>query len=249
MKEIKDLDLKICKYKVKTFILYIDSEEFEVESKFVNGLLIEKDFDDYIHPYIHVMFGVPNHIYRKMREKATKLKVHLNIKTGKFRQDDIADMTEKPPEEDFINQDFRLVIAESSPILNTEFQEAIEEQLELEDDTGNVQHMTTLAAILYNDDNLKACEAICNKVISACTLTDALTKELQESGFKNVLLSPATNEQMYNEFMLLPTRADEAVEHICNDYGMHTEGTMIFFDYDTNYFIRMNRNNNIFMFT
>ena len=240
MKEVKDLDLKICKYKFKKFILYIGSEEFEVESKFISELAIEKEFEGYIHPYIYTIFSVPNRIYRKMRENANKLKVHLTIKTGKFRQDDIADFTEKPPEEDFINQNFKLVIAESSPILNTEFQEAIEEQLELENDTGNPQHTTNLVALLYNDDNLKACQVMCNKIVTQCTLTDALTKELQEAGFKNVLLSPATNETMYSEFMMLPTRADESIYHICNDYGIHNEGTMIFFDYDINYLIRKN---------
>lgn len=240
MKDVKDLDLKICKYKISTFILYIGNEEFEVDPRFIGEILIEKKYEEFEHPYFHLTFGVPNRIYRKMREKSTLLSAHITIKIAKFRQDDIANISETPPEEDFINKDFKLLIPESTPILTTPFQETIEEELELENDTGNVQHTTNLSAILYNDENLKACEAICNQVITSCTLTDALTKELQDAGFRNVLLSPATNETMYREFMLLPMRADESIESICNDYGLHTEGTMIFFDYDINYILRKN---------
>ena len=240
MKDIDDLDLKITKYKITKFLILIGDTEVDLDPRFIAQFKIEDEFDMYDFPYFEVTFTLHNKYYRMMKKQPNNIHAIININIAQFKQDELGAGSANPPETTFLAGKFLMEIPDSTPSLNTDVFEAIEEETQVDDDDASFQDGTTIMASLYNEDKLKSSNHLCNYVCTRTNLTDALTLQLNEAGFKDVLLSPATNDTLYSEFMLLPTKTNEALEHICNDYGMHNEGTTIFHDFKYSYIIRKN---------
>ena len=73
--------LKIVKYKIDQFILYIeDYGEFEVESQYIGSVIIEKDYDNYKFPFFEVFLSVPNKVFRAMRKKNIQISAYVRMK-------------------------------------------------------------------------------------------------------------------------------------------------------------------------
>lgn len=240
MKNIDDIDLKLTKYKITKFLIRIGDTEVDLDPRFIGQFRIEEEFDAYDFPFFEVTMTIHNKYYRLMKKYSNDIHVTLNINIAQFAQDEFGAGDKDPPEKLFLAGKFLAQIPDSTPVLNNDFFEEIEEEMGVDDDDASLQNGTTLLMSLYNEDKLKSSNSMCNYVCTSTNLTDALTLQLNNAGFKNVLLSPATNDTIYHEFTLLPTKTNEAIEHICNDYGIHTEGTTIFHDFKYSYIIRKN---------
>lgn len=240
MKDIKDLKLKLVKYKVDYMKLKIEGYgEFEVNPLYVGSMLMEKDYEEYNFPYFELMVGLPIKIYRAMKKKNIKVHCYLRIKYAYFKIEQVADEKddEKPQEKVYMAKNFFVYGIEATPENTEEFEELVEKTLKIEDEPGELQHMVSTYLLLYDEANLNKVTTIFNEVITDCTLTDAVTRVLNLAGFKNVLMTPADNGKNYHEFTLLPIRTDEQLEHICNDFHMHKTGTRIFYDFEYIYIV------------
>lgn len=235
--------LKIVKYKIDQFILYIeDYGEFEVESQYIGSIIIEKDYDNYKFPFFEVFLSVPNKVFRAMRKKNIQISAYVRMKYVMLPRDETASerSTRKKNDQEYVefSKNFYVYGLDGGPNLDEEQQEVIEKAMgEDKDDATDLHNATSLYLLLYDLDNLDNVKKITNEVITRGTLTDIITRVFNTSGIKKVLMSPETNGKMYDEFTLLPIRADEQIERICNDYGMHENGTRIFYDFDTVYVI------------
>lgn len=240
MKDIDKLDLKLTKYKITKFLITVGNTEIDLDPRFIAAFRIEDEFDAYDFPFFEFTLTIHNKYYRLMKKNPNNIHVVLNIKIAQFKQDELGTGSTNPPETMFLAGKFLAQIPDSTPVLNPDLYEDIEEEMGVDKDENSLQNGTTLFMSLYNEDKLVSSNSLCNYVCTSTNLTDALTLQLNCAGFRDVLLSPATNDTMYHEFMLLPTKTNEAIEHICNDYGMHQEGTTIFHDFKYSYIIRKN---------
>lgn len=242
MKELIE-KLKIVKYKIDKFILYIeDYGEYEVETQYIGSIVIEKNYDEYNFPFFEVFLSVPNKIFREMRKKNIQITAYVRLKYTSLPRDETASerATKKKNNQEYVEfaKNFYVYGLDGSPNLDEDEQEAIEKAMqEDKDDAVDLHNATSLYLLLYDLDNLDNVKKITNEVITRGTLTDIITRVFNAANIKKVLMSPETNGKYYDEFTLLPIRTDEQIERICNDYGMHENGTRIFYDFNTTYVI------------
>ena len=241
MKDISELDLKLAKYKIDKLTLNIEGYgEYDVNPLYAGSILMEKDYDNYEFPFFEIMVALPNKVFRAMKKSNIKIYCYVRMKYAYFKQDDNTGGTESivsPKEKLLFAKNFYVYGVEGTPDLTEEFAEKLEEALKITDKNADLNNMTTTYLLLYDDKKLQQATKIVNEVITDCTLTDAITRVLNVIGMNKVLMSPEESGKLYHEFTLLPIRADEQLEHICNDLHMHSTGTRIFFDIDYNYIV------------
>lgn len=242
MMEMEDLIkvLKVAKYKIDKLTLTIEGfGDFDVQPEYIGSIVMEKDFDDYSFPFFELTLAIPNKIYREMRKKNTKITAYLRMKYILTKMEEAAnDTTTNASEKIYFSKNFYVYGVEATPTLNEEFDETLEKALNLDKSDGtDPNNATTTFLLLYDMDALNKCKGINNEIITSGTLTDIVTRLLNVGGYKDVLMSPATNGRTYREFTLLPIRNDEQMERICNDYAMHDYGTRIFHDFDCLYIL------------
>lgn len=215
--------------------------EFEVDPVNVSSMLIEKDYDKYNFPYFEVLAGVPIRVYRAMKKENIKNYCYIRLKYAFFPVETVSDNSEdkdyEPQEKVYMAKNFFVYGVEGTPTNTEEAQIAMEEALKLEDDPGHLNHLVTTFFLLYDEEKLNQATMVFNEIITDCTLTDAVTRVLNMSGMRNVLMTPADNGNTYHEFTLLPVRVDEQLQHICNDFHMHNTGTRIFYDFEYTYIV------------
>ena len=97
------------------------------------------------------------------------------------------------------------------------------------------ESQNTLEVFLVNPDMLKTSRAPCNKVYRKCTLQDAIGEMLTSSEHTNVLMSPIENKEVYNELLVPLNPAYKSLQILDQHNGLHSHGTMIYYDLDTLY--------------
>lgn len=234
--KVEDIVLKRAKYKMKSFRINIPGRDpYEVDKSLMGSIQIEKDFDNYIFPYFTVEVVVPNSVARQMRKNNSDLTVTMDIQMGLFETDDDE---KKVNWTNGINGEYYVLLVDNDPDLNQELQEKFEKmQGTYGNDGMGLNDYTIYQLLLYNKDTLFKVQTITNKIITSTTLITALAHTLNSAGIGNCLVSPPSNNKSYREFKLVPVTTKEQIERICNGYGMHKKGTMIFFDIDRNYML------------
>ena len=234
MKNIDEIPFKFCKYFVESCIVKIPGEDpykLNVSEQFLS-MIFECNYDRFYYPFFEIMINVPNSIYRKMKEKSTNLHVQIMIKYALFERDEIADEVKDVKKYDFINGEFYIFMEDDGTEVTDVLQKEVEKNVNYEERKGtNVSNDTTARLLLYKEDPLTKPKQTMHRVFRNCNLTDAITYLLNKIEVKKVLMTKTANTRKYNELKLQPVRIIESLERLCNDYGMHEHGSVIFFDY------------------
>lgn len=243
---ISDIKLSLVRYKMKSFKIMVPGlDPFELDEQYIMSISMEKNYDSYYFPFFQVEVGIPNYLYRAMKKDNLNIKAYVNFQGGKF--------SEIVPNEsginfnDYINGTFMVFLEDMSP----EPLESMIEAHEKEQGTFNKGYgygeLTVVKLLLYREDYLFKSKKIINAVLSSPTLPDALTYVLNQAGLSNVLISPPDSYKVYNEFVITPISAMEQIERICNEYGLHINGTTIFFDFSYMYLLNKTSHSNAYM--
>jgi len=231
---------------MKSFkIIVPNMDPFELDEQYIMSITMEKDYDNYYFPFFQVEVGLPNYLFRAMKKDNLNIKAHVQFQGGKF--------SEIIPDEtgvnfnDYINGSFLVFLEDMSP-------EPLESTIEKhEKDSGTFKkgygygEMTVVKLLLYREDYLFKSKKVLNAVLSSPTLPDALTYVLNQAGLSNVLVSPPDSYKVYREFVITPISAMEQLERICNEYGLHANGTTIFFDFVYMYLLNRTSHSNAYM--
>lgn len=240
MKDIDKIDFKYCKYFVESCILKIPGEdpyELSISEQFLS-MNLECNYDEFYYPYLQVMINIPNSLYRKMKLKATNLHMKLMVKYAFFRKDDVADTVEDVKKYEFINDEFYIFMEDDGTEITDLLQKKIEDNVNYNEKVGtNVSNDTTARLLLYKESELTKPKETIHRVFRNCNLTDAVTYLLNRIGVKRVLMTKADNTNKYGELILPQVRIIESIERLCNDYGLHEHGSIIFFDYKLLYIL------------
>ena len=242
-KDVKEIEYKTCKYKIEKCNLIIDDwGEHEVNpGEEITFMLLEKDFEKYMNPFFEIDLTVSNKLYRIMRKNNTKIKMYLNIRSALFKTAENYDETNNPGTnyETFINETFRVFLDDESARLDDPLQKEIEDNTVYGDDDPNVTtygSSSHLRLLLFRDADISGPKNLQAAILTGATITDTVTYLLCKMGTpKKVLMSPSSNPTRYAQMKLPPIRIDEAIERVCNNYGMHENGSNLFLDFDRTY--------------
>ena len=235
---LEDLDLKICKYKITKMTLDIPGmDTYEVNPLYISDFDISKEYDDYMYPYFNMRLTVPNQIFRAIRKNNNKVTAYVRIAYSLFDSSEVADDSKSRKVKNFIADNFIVFSKDNSPTMTEDFSEIVEKA---DVESGDLKNSTNMEIFLIKKSSISLHDTIINAVIANRSLMDILTYLLMEAGASNILCSPPDNREIYKQFILPPIRLDESIHHLCNDYGFHKDGTMLFFDYDTIYILAKN---------
>ena len=231
----------MCKYRIDKMVLTVKGldKPFEVEQLAVGDIVISKDFDKYQYPFFRVIISIPNKIYRMMRKNYTDVFAYVRMVYAYFKTEETVGVYERNPiEHTYLSDNFVVFMDDATPQTNTEIQETIEEAMQPEDVKYDPQNATTCEILLYKQKDLNVIKQTPTKVFHNVNLMDALAYYTSMVGMSKILCSPPDNNQdVYEQFIIPPIRADEQILRICCDYGFHKYGTTLFFDFDRTYII------------
>lgn len=235
--KIEDIRLCLTRYKFEQLQLMVpDQEPFQIDRQFVGQFIIEKDFENYFSPFFQITLGIPNFLYRAMKKNPNKSKLKMELRAGKYYDYEIMS-EDQTPMTTKLSGEFICYFPDTSPDLNEELQESIEKDYGTFGQGYMYSDIVNVDILLYKEEYLQNARKVINYVVSSGTLTDMVTICCNDGGFSKVLMSPAQNNRSYKEFCITPIQIQKQLHRICNSYGIHTAGTIIFFDFDTLYIL------------
>lgn len=239
--KIEDIKLSMVKYKIKDFKISCPGlkEPYIVESSFIQNIILEKDFDNFFFPFFHFQISIPAFVLRAMRKANQDVRVYLDFQKGKFQEVENAG-DQKPSFSSYISGNYYLYFDDTSPDMNEREIEEHERTTEVNNKGMEWGDLNTIKVLLYREDYLFKSKTIINEIFTSTTLVDALTYTLNKAGLSGVLISPPSNYKSYKEFVLTPITAMEQMDRICNEFGLHANGSQIFFDFKCIYILDKN---------
>lgn len=231
----KDVQLGLVRYRMDRLLITCNGvKEYLVQESNISNLIIQKDYDNAFFPLFTMSVAVPGWVARAMRKSSGEIKVYVDLKAGRYKNSAL-ELSEKPIFTSYINGSFYGIIDDATPDSTEDIQNLVESQSKNKgEDYGDLQAVKIL---LYNETYLNGTRVINNAVLSGCTLLDAAVFVLNKSGIGNVLVDPPSNNSRYSQFFITPISTDEQLDRICNDYAMHSGGTVVFFDLDKVYLL------------
>ena len=240
MKDVKTLHYQECRYRIAdAAIILPDGREHVINGEMdIPYLFLKKDFDNEQYPFFEMSATISNKLYREMRKVHDRLKFRLNMRYAMFDTGEVSiestDVDEKP----FIAKTFYLFMDNPSTYNQDAVYKVIDEDTKhAEDDIDDVDlnNASTIRFILYDPDAITTPKKLHRMVLHDVTVTDVMTYILRNFGFTKKLMSPSSNGKKYDQFVLPPEQMDYQLDRVANEYGLHDNGSILFFDYDRLY--------------
>lgn len=235
------LPYQLCKYRVaNAAIIFPDGKEHEINGELdIPYLVMKKDFDNEQYPFLSMTCTVSNKLYRKMKQYNDRLRFRLNIRYALFDKGALAINATNVDEHQFICKTFYLYLDDNSPSNQDNVITEIEDHTQYgayDEDVIDLNHATTVRFSLYDENAISIPKQLSKAVLHAVTPTDVITYLIQPiARFTKILMSPASNNKMYNQFILPPEQLDYQIDRVASEYNLHDNGTIFFFDYDRLY--------------
>jgi len=234
---INDVTISMARYKIERLLITCTgTSNYQIQTMYISDVIIQKEFDDRYFPLFTITINVPNWLATAMRKSTGNIKVFIDMKVGKFKNAAL-DIEEKASFTTFINDTYYGIIDDASPDLTEDTQIAVAKENESYKKGQAFGDAVKIKMLLYKESYLNGSRVISNAILSGCTLLDAAVYTLNKAGLNKVLVSPPNNNSSLSQFCITPFSAVDQLERICNEYAMHTKGTMIFFDLDRIYMI------------
>lgn len=246
MLDITDVEIKFAKYQITQFDIIIpDMDNYTVDTAHIGNFTIEKDYENYLFPYLEFRVQVPQTIYSAILANAENVYVQLKVEYGLYE-----DMYEMDPSDALYNLGtimegkFYAFLSDKSPRLtDTTYGETVLDDLnaDLASQDSSSQYdydeVKSLGLLLYRSDHILNTNQVVNTVLNNATVTDAIIYYCNQLGITDVLMSPAQNATVYDQLILPPIKAISGLLRLFTTYGVHTAGTQLFFDYDFVYIL------------
>lgn len=239
---IEDIQLRSVKYRISKFELIIPSypESYTIDQAHMGNFVIEKDYQDFVFPYMEFRIIVPDNIYREMLANPENIFVDLKLEYVYF--DDFYEIDPNQAKQSdgvvFDNR-FYAFLTNISPKLTDavlgERNKEKENEGELTQYSFDNKHEVIL--MLYRSDHIFITDQVINRVLQKVTMTDCIAYYFKTMGINRVLMSPPQNNRIYDQVILPPVPVIAGMMRMGATYGMHKLGTVIFFDYDRVYII------------
>lgn len=236
---VSDLNFKFAKYMITKFDLIIPGydEPYSVDTAHIGNWSIEKDYENFVFPYLEFRCIVPDKIYRDVMENSENVYVDLKVEYGLFE-----DLYELSPDAiksygTIMENRFYAFIDNKSPKLTDDTKGEVAKDKLSEDGLTQYSYdnVKPIVMALYRADHIFLTNQIINAVLSGATVADGVAYLFKQLGIGNVLMSPSDNTKVYDQLVLPPLPAHKGLFRMVNTYCLHKAGSIVFFDYDMIY--------------
>ena len=238
--DINEVDIKPVKYKITKFNIIIPSypEPYELDEAHVGNFVIEKDYENFVFPYMEFRVIIPDTVYRDIMDEGSEIYVDLKLEYTYL--DDFYEIehdTHQKMVGTVFDERFYAFIENKSPKLTDA---TSGEREKVRRDNGDVTQYSydndkPIVMSLYRSEHIFLTDQIVNKVLSGVTLTDTVNFYFKTAGLNKLLMSPADNNQSYKEMLLPPVSVISGLFRLIKTYQLHKKGSILFFDYDRVY--------------
>lgn len=234
--KLENVKLSLYKYRFKSLVLKYGSGDkaktHEVPHSLIARISLNEEFEIFYFPFFTIDISVPTNIYRSLVKPANKnkLKATLTLQKGTIKE---AVSIENPPSsfKKCFSGTFKVIIGSDN--VDT----SVKEQKLVEKSDNEYGQLTTISMLLYNNQYFSNYDRVINACLKGPTLAEALTFCLNSAGIGHVLCSPPTNYKTYEQFILTPIPLCEQITRICNNFGIHNKGSLIYFGIDRAYIV------------
>ncbi len=239
--DFSSLDYRPYKYRVNKLTLNIGGfGSYDVDAQFVTSIRIEKDYDNYVFPYLEIGIQIPNNVFRAMHKNNIECRA-LFAMDGGFGSSDYGDANSDNniAWENWFSQEFYVMSDDST----SDVTENINEASEKENGSYNspsISDMCSTFISLYNESYLFNLRKTVDAPLNSIKVIDAEAYLLKKAGVSRVLCSPPFNNTKYTQLIIPPKTIIENLDYMANNYAMHQCGTVVFFDWDRGYLIDKN---------
>lgn len=237
---IEDVKMRPVKYKISKFNIIIPGypEPVSMDDAHMGNFIIEKDYENFVFPYMEFRAMVTDQQYRDMMDNGEEIYVDLKLEWT-YLEDfyEVEQTSAQRMQGTIFDTRFYAFIENKSPKLSDA---TAGEKNKKNMDQGIVtqysyDNLKEVVLSLYRADHLYQADQVINDILKNVTLSDAVNFYFKKMGLKKLLMSPADNNQNYEEFLFPPVSAISGLFRILRTYQLHKNGSILFFDYDRIY--------------
>lgn len=211
-------------------------EDYDLNEIQMEGLYIEKDYDNDHLPVMLVDLNIPAFLDIKIKgaEEPT-----LTLTVTSYMKD-----TQNPDmvmdKKIIISGVFLILEPDGTPDQEYKLRQLLRDMNDSDDEDVMLEDTTyKVTYILISKEMSTLARTIVNAVMTNVDLITAYAYLLSSVNAKNVLISNFDNVDVIPELLLLPIPLLNELAYLSNYYGLHKEGTQIFLDFDTLFINRM----------
>lgn len=222
-----------CKYDVHIEIKFSDGNVREVKPSQIEGLYIEKDYDN-----DHLPILILDLALSVLDENKIDNETEFNIRIKQFYVQ--GDSTDKREPKLWLNDTFVKLNYGVNPDTKDAINRKARSANGMSDDDVAPEDLTSQTSYpLVKKSDLILTKQLVNCPLSNVTQQDIFFWMMSKIGCRKPwLVSNFTNTEQWEEFLVQPKGFLENMLFLEKEFGWHTEGTCIFFDYDVLYVIR-----------
>ena len=224
-----------CKYTIHVSIKFADGTVRKLENAQINGLYMEKDYDNDHLPIMMIDLALGELDVNKVDDQTI-----FHVKMNQYYLENNDDESEKKSKKVYLDDEFIRIGYGTKPDAREKFKKKIRNSMGVNDgDLTNYDLTKPITFILFKKSDLIMSKAITNDVFVNANMEDIVCRLLTDVGCpRKVLMSNFINTKEYSELLLEPKNFIEQLVFLENEFGWHPEGTYIFLDYDRFYITR-----------
>lgn len=241
----EESQFKACVYRVQKLTLDINGSSTDVDPQYVSEIVIEKPYDKMYLPYFELTISIPNAVFRDMKKENVEVRCYINLEKA-FDEISMNGETPQDAQTDHSNLAWESAIEGNFYVMSDDGSVAtsskdIEEYEEKEAESqADLSNMTTTRISLYKEDYLFNGRNTVNTAMQTASPVDAITWICNQASLNNIICSPPTSSESYDQIIVPPYNAVKAISWVANNYKMNDCGTMVFFDLDRGYILNKN---------
>lgn len=210
---------------------------YTVPAAAIGGIVIENGYEEFNFPFFTIDIELPAYVIRAIKKSPFENRLFLSLKAGFYDSVDGDGTMEPSATSTYIDDKFMMILEDQNISLYDSDVENFEEKEGYDYKNVNAGSNDIMKFSLYKEDQVEASLKIINDIIVSGNAASIQTYILNKAGIRNVCASPPTINTRYNQFILPPYNALEHLERLAIDYGIHKNGTLIYFGLDRTYII------------
>lgn len=211
--------------------MFTGEEPIKINAAEINGLTIEKDYDNDLFPIMHVNLIIRPMTYYKIVKNKTTVKFRMKLESYKFEPSVESSKFKKV----VFNEIFSIFVDDNTPFFQ---EDSYKRMKEIErDETPITDFSKSYDLYLFKDSDMNIAKKKLNYVLSSANMADTLAYHFSKIGLTKVLMTPIHNSRTFTEIVIPPLKLDELIYYMERLYGFYPEGVLLFLDYDCTYFI------------
>lgn len=245
-----ETQFKACVYRVNKFTLDVNGSTTDIDPQYVSEIVIEKPYDTMFLPYFELTINIPNATFRDMKKENVEVRAYIDLQKAydeiTMNGENTNEGSEQEKSRDHSNLAWESAIEGNFYVFSDEgsvatFSKEIEEYEEKEaEGQSDLSNMTTTRVSLYNEDYLFNGRNTVNAVMQNVKPLDVITWICNQVKLTDLLCSPPTSEEEYEQIIIPPYNAVKAISWVANNYNMNDCGTLVFLDLDRGYILNKN---------